>query len=156
VRRVADALGGVEVDVPKRMYYVDNSQGLYIDLYPGRQLLKGETLEGFLRFRHDELGDLGRMQRQKLVLAEIFRKLASPGSLPQLPQLMKIAGDDVKTDLSLLELGQLLTAMAGTNLSTRQIPGRLFWHNDLSYWMPDSNRHYPAGSEVSAAGSGGA
>lgn len=155
VRRVADALGGVEVDVPKRMYYVDNSQGLYIDLYPGRQLLKGETLEGFLRYRHDELGDLGRMERQKLVLAEIFHKLASPSSLPQLPQLMKIAGDDVKTDLSLLEMGQLITAMAGTNLSTRQIPGRLFWYNDLSYWMPDSNSHYPTGSEVSAAGSGG-
>ena len=155
VQRVADALGGVEVDVPKRMVYVDNSQGLYIDLYPGRQLLKGEALEGFLRFRHDERGDLGRMERQKLVLAEIFRKLASPSSLPQLPQLMTIAGDDVKTDLSLLELGQLITAMAGTNLSTRQIPGRLFWYNDLSYWMPDSNSHYPTGSEVSAAESGG-
>jgi LCP family protein required for cell wall assembly len=155
VQRVADALGGVEVDVPKRMVYADNSQGLYIDLYPGRQLLKGEALEGFLRYRHDEHGDLGRMDRQKLVLAEIFRKLASPSSLPQLPQLMAIAGDDVKTDLSLLELGQLITAMAGTKLSTNQIPGRLFWHNDLSYWMPDSNTHYPSGSEVSAAENGG-
>ena len=155
VQRVADALGGVEVDVPKRMVYSDNSQGLYIDLYPGRQLLKGEALEGFLRYRHDEHGDLGRMDRQKLVLAEIFRKLASPSSLPQLPQLMAIAGDDVKTDLSLLELGQLITAMAGTKLSTNQIPGRLFWHNDLSYWMPDSNTHYPSGSEVSAAENGG-
>ena len=46
--------------MPKRMYYVDNAQGLYIDLYPGKQLLKGEELEGFLRFRHDETGDLGR------------------------------------------------------------------------------------------------
>ena len=143
VQRVADALGGVEVDVPKRMVYVDNSQGLYIDLYPGRQLLKGDDLEGFLRYRHDELGDLGRMERQKLVLNQIFRKLANPASLAQLPQLLKIAGDDIKTDLSVLELGQLLSAMAGTKLSTSQIPGRLFWHNDLSYWMPDSNSHYP-------------
>ncbi|NDC34327.1 MAG: LytR family transcriptional regulator [Synechococcaceae bacterium WB9_2_112] len=149
VQRVADALGGVEVDVPKRMYYVDNSQGLYIDLYPGRQLLKGEALEGFLRYRHDALGDLGRMDRQQLVLREIFRKLASPSSLPQLPQLMKIAGDDIKTDLSMLELGHLITAMAGTRLSTSQIPGRPFWQNDLSYWMPNSNTHYPAGGGLS-------
>ena len=35
VAKVADALGGVEVDVPKRMYYVDNAQGLYIDLAAG-------------------------------------------------------------------------------------------------------------------------
>ena len=48
VEHLADALGGVEVDVPKRMYYVDNAQNLYIDLYPGRQVLKGEQLEGFL------------------------------------------------------------------------------------------------------------
>ncbi|MEB3234964.1 MAG: LCP family protein [Cyanobacteriota bacterium] len=150
VERVADALGGIEVDVPKRMVYVDNSQGLYIDLYPGRQVLKGEALEGFLRFRHDELGDLGRMERQKLVLNQIFRKLANPTSLALLPQLLKIAGDDIKTDLSPLEIGQLLTAMTGTKLSTGQLPGRLFWHNDLSYWMPNSNSHYP----VSLSGGG--
>ena len=148
VERLADALGGVEVDVPKRMYYVDNSQGLYIDLYPGRQLLKGEALEGFLRYRNDELGDLGRMERQKLVLREVFRKLAQPSTLTQLPALIKIAGDDVKTDLTPMEMGQLLTAMAGSKLATRQLPGRVFWQNDLSYWMPNSNSHY-AGMESS-------
>jgi LCP family protein required for cell wall assembly len=142
VEHLADALGGVEVDVPKRMYYIDNAQNLYIDLYPGRQVLKGEQLEGFLRFRHDELGDLGRMERQKLVLAEVFRKLAQPATLARLPELLKIAGADVKTDLSPVEMGQLVTAMAGTKLSTRQLPGRLFWHNDLSYWMPEGNNHY--------------
>ena len=142
VQRLADALGGVEVEVPKRLYYVDNSQGLYIDLYPGRQLLKGEALEGFLRFRHDELGDLGRMERQKLVLREVFKKLAQPSTLTQLPALLQIAGDDVKTDLTPVEMGQLLTAMAGSKLATSQLPGRVFWQNDLSYWMPNSNTHY--------------
>lgn len=142
VKRLADALGGVEVNVPKRMVYTDNSQGLFIDLYPGPQLLKGEQLEGFLRFRHDELGDLGRMDRQKLVLAQVFKKLGQPTTLTQLPALLKVAGDDVKTDLSGLEMGQLLTAMAGTKLSTSQLPGRIFWQNELSYWMPDANGHY--------------
>jgi len=142
VERLADALGGVEVEVPKRMFYVDNSQGLTIDLYPGRQLLKGEALEGFLRFRHDELGDLGRMERQKLVLREVFRKLVEPATLTQLPALLKIAGDDVKTDLSPVEMGQLLTAMAASRLSTSQLAGRMFWHDNLSYWMPDSNSNH--------------
>ena len=145
VERLADALGGVEVDVPKRMYYVDSRQGLYIDLYPGPQLLRGEALEGFLRFRNDELGDLGRMERQKLVLREVFRKLSQPATLARLPALLQIAGDDVQTDLSPVEMGQLLTAMASSNLQTRQLPGRLFWHNDLSFWMPDSNQNHPAG-----------
>lgn len=146
VARVADALGGVEIDVPKRMYYVDNAQGLYIDLYPGRQLLKGSALEGFLRFRHDELGDLGRMERQRLVINQVFHKLAQPATLTQLPALLKIAGEDVRTDLSPIEMTQLITAMGRSKLSTDRLPGRLYWHQDLSYWMPDSNHSYPSGS----------
>ena len=146
VSRVADALGGVEIDVPKRMYYVDNAQGLYIDLYPGKQLLKGEQLEGFLRFRHDELGDLGRMERQRMVINQVFRKLAQPATLAQLPALLRIAGEDIHTDLSPIAITQLLTAMGRSRLSTDRLPGRLYWHQDLSYWMPDSNSHYPSGS----------
>jgi LCP family protein required for cell wall assembly len=143
VARIAEALGGVEVDVPKRMYYVDNSQGLYIDLYPGRQLLTGKDLEGFLRFRHDELGDLGRMDRQRLVLSEVFRKLAQPATLTRLPALLRIAGEDIRTDLSPIELSALVSAMGDTRLHTEQLPGRLDWQDELSYWMPDSNEHHP-------------
>ena len=148
VQRLADALGGVEVDVPKRMYYVDNSQGLYIDLYPGRQLLKGTELEGFLRFRHDELGDIGRMERQKLVLAQVFRKLASPGVVTRLPELMKIAGSDMRTDLSPVDMGTLVTAMATTKLSSNRLAGTPYWHDDISYWLPEARAHHvPAGQE---------
>lgn len=146
VAKVADALGGVEVDVPKRMVYVDNAQGLYIDLYPGRQVLRGEALEGFLRFRHDEMGDLGRMERQRLVMAKVFSKLADPATLTRLPQLLQIAGNDVLTDLSPLEMTQLLTAMAHTKLSSQRLPGRLYWQDSLSYWMPDTNTQHPTGS----------
>lgn len=141
VQRLADALGGVEVDVPKRMYYVDNSQGLYIDLYPGRQLLKGEALEGFLRFRHDELGDIGRMERQKLVLKEVFKKLANPAMATRLPELMNLAGKDVLTDLSPVDMGALVTAMATTKLSSSRLEGTPYWHEDISYWLPDANPH---------------
>ena len=139
VQRLADAIGGVEVDVPKRMYYVDNSQNLYIDLYPGRQLLKGEALEGFLRFRHDELGDIGRMERQKLVLSEVFKKLANPATATRLPELMALAGKDVLTDLSPVDMGALVTAMATTKLSSTRLEGTPYWHEDISYWMPDIN-----------------
>ena len=146
VAKVADALGGVEVDVPKRMYYVDNAQGLYIDLYPGPQVLRGKELEGFLRFRHDEQADLGRMERQRLVMSKVFSKLAEPATLTKLPELMKIAGSDVLTDLSPIEMTQLVTAMAHTKLSTRRLPGRLYWQDDLSYWMPDTNTQHPTGN----------
>ena len=142
VQHLGDALGGVEVDVPKRMLYTDKTQGLVIDLYPGRQLLRGKDLEGFLRFRHDGLGDLGRMQRQQLVLNEVFRKLANPAFVTQLPELLKIAGTDIKTDLSPLQIGGLLSAMGTTKLTIQQLSGKSYWHADIDYWMPDINPHH--------------
>jgi LCP family protein required for cell wall assembly len=144
VQHLGDALGGVEVEVPKRMYYTDSRQGLYIDLYPGRQLLKGKEMEGFLRFRHDELGDLGRMERQKLVLAAVFRKLAQPSILAQLPQLLQIAGQDIKTNLSPVELANLIATLRTTKLATTRLSGQPFWHDNVSYWMPDLNPNHAA------------
>lgn len=144
VLHLADALGGVEVEVPKHMAYTDRSQGLFIDLYPGRQLLKGKELEGFLRFRHDEMGDLGRMDRQRLVLNEVFRKLAQPSALVQLPELLRIAGKDIKTNLSPVELASLMTAMRTTKLASQRLAGQPYWHDNLSYWMPDLNPNHTA------------
>jgi LCP family protein required for cell wall assembly len=145
VQRVAEALGGVEVNVPKRMAYADYSQGLFIDLYPGKQTLKGKELEGFLRFRHDETGDLGRMDRQRQVINEVFRKLVRPSTLVQLPALLKIAGEDIDTNLSPLDLSRVISLMGQSKLSSERLAGRMYWQNDLSYWMPDSNKEHPVG-----------
>ncbi len=137
IRRMADALGGIEVDVPKRMAYTDHSQGLYIDLQPGLQTLKGRDLEGFLRFRHDEMGDIGRLERQQLALQALFRKLTKPEHLVRLPVLLAAAGKDLKTDLGPMELGGLITAMGTTQLETKRLGGRPFYRNDISYWEAD-------------------
>jgi LCP family protein required for cell wall assembly len=134
VRRLGDALGGLEVTVPKRMYYNDYSQKLFIDLQPGPQTLKGKDLEGFLRFRHDEMGDIGRLERQKLAVQALFNKLTRPETILRLPQLMGLAGQDLKTDLGPMEIGGLITAMAGTKLDIEQLPGVPNYRNGISYW----------------------
>ena len=137
IRRLADALGGIEVDVPKRMVYVDNSQGLNIDLQPGLQTLKGRDLEGFLRFRHDEMGDIGRIERQQLALKALFQKLTRPEQLVRLPVLLSMAGKDVQTDLGPMELGGLITAMGSTRLNVERLGGRPFDLDGISYWEAD-------------------
>lgn len=134
IRTMADLIGGIEVDVPKRMHYVDNSQGLFIDLQPGRQNLQGRDLEGFLRFRHDEMGDIGRLERQQLALQGLFRKLSSPPNLVRLPALLMAAGKDLRTDLGPMELGGLLASMGGTRLETSHLGGRPFMRDGISYW----------------------
>ncbi len=134
VRRLGDALGGLEVTVPKRMYYNDYSQKLFIDLQPGPQTLKGKDLEGFLRFRHDELGDIGRLQRQKLAVQALFNKLTRADNILRLPGLMGLAGKDLKTDLGPMEIGGLIMAMAGTKLEIEQLPGVPNYRNGINYW----------------------
>src|SRR5690606_29379418 len=53
-----DALGGVVIDVEKRMYYEDHAQGLVIDLQPGLQLLDGAKALQYVRYRSDGYGDV--------------------------------------------------------------------------------------------------
>jgi LCP family protein required for cell wall assembly len=133
IRRIADMMGGIEVDVPKRMFYTDNTQGLYIDLQPGRQNLKGRDLEGFLRFRHDETGDIGRMERQQLAVQALFRKLMRPDQLVRLPALMMSTGEDLRTDMGPMELGGLVTGISTTRLSIHHLEGRPFDQGGVSY-----------------------
>ena len=148
IRRVADALGGIEIDVPKRMAYADKSQGLTIDLHPGKQNLKGRDLEGFLRFRHDEMGDIGRLERQRMALQALFRKFTNPLGMVRLPSLLLSTSDDIKTDLGPLELGGLVTAMGSSKLETRQLEGRPFDLNGISYWEVDwPAKDVPAASD---------
>ena len=134
IRRLGDALGGLEVDVPKRMYYTDRTQGLYIDLQPGRQVLRGRDIEGFLRFRHDEMGDIGRLDRQKLLLKALFDQITKPENLVRMPALLAAAGKDMKTDLGPMEIGGLMTAMGGTRLDAERLGGRPFMRDGISYW----------------------
>ena len=134
IRHLADQLGGLEINVPKRMAYVDNSQGLRIDLQPGLQTLKGRDLEGFLRFRHDEMGDIGRLERQQIALRALFRKLTRPDQLVRLPALLAASGKDLRTDMGPMELGGLITAMGTTQLDTRRLGGQPFYRDGISYW----------------------
>ena len=134
IRRLGDALGGLEVNVPKRMYYNDNTQGLHIDLKPGPQVLRGRDIEGFLRFRHDELGDIGRLDRQRLLLKALFDQITKPENLVRMPSLLAAAGKDMKTDLGPMEIGGLITAMGGTKLDAERLGGRPFMRDGISYW----------------------
>lgn len=133
IRRIADMMGGIEVDVPKRMFYTDNSQGLYIDLQPGRQTLKGRDLEGFLRFRHDETGDIGRMERQQLAVQALFRKLLRPDQLVRLPALLLNTGEDLRTDMGPMELGGFITSISASRLNIHHLDGRPFDRDGISY-----------------------
>ena len=135
LRELGDALGGLEMTVAKQMRYSDRSQNLEIDLLPGHQRLRGRALEGYLRFRNDGEGDLGRMRRQRQAVDALMGQLATAEAMAKLPQLLRIANDNIKTNLNLFQLAGLAKVVAGQHLSASSLPGYLGYRNGISYWF---------------------
>jgi LCP family protein required for cell wall assembly len=140
-RDLVDLVGGVEVFVPYPMSYTDVTQGLKIDLKPGWQTLDGDRAEQFSRFRMDEYGDIGRVQRQQVLLKALRERLKSPAVVPRLPQAVQMALQYVDTNLSLEEMMALVNF--GMSLEKEKVkmvllPGR-FSNKDefegVSYWI---------------------
>jgi len=59
-KEMVDTLGGITIDVEKRMYYYDRADGpeYIIDLQPGVQRLDGRKALQYVRWRNDALGDI--------------------------------------------------------------------------------------------------
>lgn len=98
--QLVNEMGGVTVEVPKKMSYMDWTGKLKIDLTPGVHTLTGNQAMGFVRFRHDALGDIGRVQRQQIFLNAVARQMVNPKTWPHIPNLMNIALKNIQTDLT--------------------------------------------------------
>lgn len=140
--KIIDAIGGVNIDVEKRMFYEDpwdDNGGLVIDLYPGQQHMDGKTAVTYVRYRDSE-GDIGRVQRQQKFMAACMDKVTSPEIVPRIPKIVREVIDAVETDMSLrqlLELAGALKAAAQNGLETDMVPGYPLYIDDISYWIPD-------------------
>lgn len=64
---MVDLVGGVQIQVEKRMRWRDRAGDLNIDLKPGLQVLDGYQAMGYVRFRHSD-SDFMRQDRQKRFL----------------------------------------------------------------------------------------
>lgn len=105
VRDLTNAAGGVTVDVPTRMKYDDNAGHLHIDLQPGRQHLNGEQAEGFLRFRHDSLSDIGRVGRQQMFMTALLGRVKNPLNAWRLPAMVGAMNRNTKSNLTRAQVG---------------------------------------------------
>ncbi len=142
-RDLVDLVGGVEVNVPERMQYTDQTQKLKIDLQPGVQTLNGLQAEGFARFRYDAMGDIGRAQRQQVLMKALQKKVANPMMLTRLPQLFGVMQKQIDSDLTLqemLSLAQFGLQLKPDNLRMVLLPGRFssYAEYEESYWLMNS------------------
>jgi polyisoprenyl-teichoic acid--peptidoglycan teichoic acid transferase len=139
---LVDVMGGIEIFVPQRMKYDDFTQKLHIDLQPGLQTLNGQQAQGFVRFRHDDLGDIGRTQRQQTLLKALQKKFQNPLMLARLPQVFSVLQKHIDSNMSLGEMLALVQFGIQTQPNQFQmvmLPGRFSAPDEfeLSYWIMD-------------------
>ena len=140
--KIIDAVGGVDIDVEKRMYYEDpwdDDGGLVIDLYPGKQHMDGKTAIQYVRYRDGE-GDIGRINRQQKFMKALMSQVISPSVLPKLPEIIKNVSSAVQTNMPLDMMITLITdlpTIQQNGLNSAMIPGKPAYIEDISYWIPD-------------------
>ena len=154
-REIVDEIGGVEVDVPRRMYYKDECQGLYIDLQPGLQTLNGDKSEQFVRFRKTlevggegkgyAQGDIGRIGAQQIFLEAFAKKVISPQVIDDLPTIVNSLFKYVKTDIQITQVMEYLDFIDRVKLENIQfytMPGKeeRDIHDGKWYFYTDYNK----------------
>jgi len=111
---------GIEVDIPYEMSY-----GIGMTLAAGTQILHGNELLGYVRFRHDRLSDFGRIQRQQEIISKIKDEAVSLNSVANLPKLLGILHTYVDTNLettTLLKIGKDLLTNKSGDIEALRIP----------------------------------
>jgi len=140
---LVNELGGVTLEVPKKMAYMDWTAKLKIDLEPGVHTLTGNQAMGFVRFRHDALGDIGRVQRQEIFLRAVLDKAINPTSWPHVPKLLEIAQNYLDSDLSMKDMMGIANFVRGVPKSNQlltMMPGSFTGSGDWSVARSDVRR----------------
>ena len=156
VGEIVDAVGGVNFDVPRRMYYNDLTQHFKIDLQKGYQKLNGSQAMQLLRYRHDSDdngnilnsgypdGDLGRIKVQqsflKAMLEQCLSSLTAEGPIKGLETIKNLAQvffDNVTTELTVGNMAYFAQqAVFGSG-------GALSMENVTFVTMPNEGKYVP-------------
>jgi LCP family protein required for cell wall assembly len=138
---VIDAVGGIEMCLPEAIKDRDS----HIDLPKGCQTLDGANALGYVRMRHaDPRGDLGRVERQRAMLAAVAKKGVSPATILNPVRYWRLSTATAKS----LRLGEdtSFANMVSLALAMRKVsgPGGL----TLTVPVSDPSARTSAGSAV--------
>jgi hypothetical protein len=122
------------------MRYTDRAQDLYINLHKGYQHLDGEKAMEYVRFRHDLLGDITRMQRQQKFLKAVMQKMMQPATWPKIPGIVVGSRQFIETDILPNDLTALMKVARGIQLASikmETLPGSPGNIGGVSYYLVD-------------------
>lgn len=138
-RKIVDAVGGVEVCVPKAIN--DKESGL--DIPAGRTLLNGQQALAFVRTRHGvgDGSDLGRIELQQQFLGALATKVKSMNLVTDAPRLYAFL-DAVTSSLTTSPKLAQVTNLVGLAQDLQRLPadGIVFRTVPTAAYPADPNR----------------
>ncbi len=144
-----DILGPVEFDVPdvegkgRGMNYDDPAQNLHIHLKPGRQMLSGNQIQQFLRYRKSNYGvgtgsDTDRVERQQNLIRAVIDQKVNLGILLKAPSIFSQISKDIKTNVQLGDITKYIRHIArlsGDGIQAYTLPGESATIGGGSYFV---------------------
>lgn len=135
-----DILGGVEMDVERRMYLPLEG----IDLQPGLKKLNGHDALSYVRWRGDAMADIGRIGRQQKFLNALLDQSLRLTTVSKIPSLIATLQANIKTDMTLTQMVALAKEFINVdNLQVNAVtlPGVPDEeHYGASYWILDEEQ----------------
>lgn len=140
---IVDVLGGLSLYVENDMDYEDPYAELAIHLKQGYQYLNGEEAIQYLRYRSDELGDIGRVQRQQKFLKAMYAELFRVDMLAKLPTFFDVMNRRVTTSIAVMDgiyLAKNMSSASPECIKTEMLPGNYSAANGVNYWVIDAEK----------------
>ena len=149
-RKIIDAMGGVNYDVPINMNYDDPVQDLHIHLEKGYQLLDGDKAEQFVRFRQNNngtgyaRGDIERIEAQQGFIRAAIKQLFSITNAFKLPKVVAEFSDMIETNFTASEMLAYATYVLKVNMNSINImalEGQAEYRGGVSYFVADEQKN---------------
>lgn len=135
---IINIIGGIDYYVEQNMDYEDPYADLSIHIEQGFQHLDGKKAGEYVRFRHDELGDIGRVQRQQRFLKALASELFSVNNVVKVPSLINSVEKHIDTDmdfLTMVKTANSFKVFGGDKVKTEMLYGDFATIDGVSYWV---------------------
>ena len=143
MRKLVDALGGVEVNVPDRIddpkAFVDRNAGDTV-IEPGLQVLDGRDALAFCRSRAYADGDYTRMRHQRIFIAALADQILSTTDPATIAPVIESLSSMIVTDLSFSDIIALANTMRGMDTNaiySANVPSTTDTIGGISYVIAD-------------------
>ena len=145
-RNVVDAVGGVTINItqPRGIDVEDFTTGEHYIMGPGEVHLDGHSAESFVRKRYQtkhmdpgyELGDISRVQQQRIFYAALAQKLKTMG-MSEITKIATTCYDQIGTSMSageMLGYAKEMQNISLDNVIIKSVPGQFCNYKGVSYY----------------------